>query len=676
MDSDEENMGSSSSSSSSGYGNSNSNSNNPNSSSSQRNARGGPSQRAMSEAEEDRLTDTQYRKIWEDAGIQMPPSEGLNRNVRKMFNYCARTYTYVKDFTWGLMNMDKSESYSVLTSHGANIFRSDLASAHPALSASRAFMSSPQGEKIATLREYTRQVQYGCAKAVIEKVTNISLEENPDENNPNDNGAGLGNVIFDMLTDNAGTAKVTRSEIMVEIIFIQVANIVLFNASSEYEGGGVSFLERQIEIMYGREALQQYKNVVTGDVTKSYVNRTWLYALLIFLDQNRINDRAREITNCPMTWFGFSALAATVFKYKDVDASRLGHAIDAALGGQVSTRINSANKVTNLQQLKMFLRDRIATGEDVRYTKEEIVHLVTDAGFPDGDRPVTINSLDESIQMMSNEIIRNERNLPTIGAEMDVASEKDTNALNRFVNESRGIAQPPVPRDTGARDSALYNGEMYDPNSPRDDSQQSLGPEFTARNDEETYYEPHVDPRWQKYKTPSLEFLERSGQLPPPPTQEFIDYQARTGYGKSTIPKGMYMKANAMQVDDFSYDKPGYNTSFGTPRSSKTSLQGLPGLRQNFLVGNKVRINDASSVYNGQTGTIVDKSSYAGAGSSGETLTIRFDSGINEQVDSKNVILVSGRGGKGRKTRKVKRSRKTKKAKKSKKSKKSRRSRK
>ena len=599
MDDDDEDLTSSSSSSSSStFGNnSNSNSNydrnsnsnyDPNMFSERGRATGRPRPRGtpkgppppprtpMTDDEGDRLTDQQFLDSWTKAGVpQVPINIGTNRRIRQLFNYCSNTLNYLNNFGWGLMNYEKAPTYRELSKYGATINRGELTGAHTALMGSRAFHASTEGVKGDKLREYTTQVQYGCCKAVVDKVVNITSQDNPNSDNPNDNGAGLGNLMFDMLTDNAGEAKNSRSEIMAELIFIQVANIILYNISSQYKEGGVSWLEKQVRQLYGEEAAQQYKQIVTPDITLAYINRTWLYALLIFLDNNQRNNRAREIMNCPTSWFGFAALGATVFKYRDDMLLNLPHQIDSALKGKVQRRavpeIAAVGSITNLTQLKTFLRDAIAVpSASVRYTKNEIVHLLTGPGFPEDNRPITLNSLDESIDAMSREIVHNAGNLSAIQVEIDAANAESTRAYDQYLDNSNGASFG----DQRVHASALGQG-LFDPMATRDDSQGSLD---NWSNSQETAFSPTDNPKWQKFTVPTNEFLNASDYpyAPPPPVA------ARVDLGNSNI---------ASSIDPY---RRNYNTI--GERSSITSTRGLLGLQSdNSSNSNFSNSNSANS---------------------------------------------------------------------------------
>ena len=558
---DDDLTSSSSSSSSSTFGNnsnsnSNSNSNYDPNMFSRSSARGGP---PMTEAESDRLTDSQYARIWEESGIpHVPINIGVNRRVRQLFNYCSNTLTWLNNLGWAVMNYDKTSTYNELSKHGATINKGELTGAHTARLGSQAFHASNEGVKGDKLREYTTQVQYGCCKAVVDKVVSITSEDNPNEDNPNDNGAGLGNLMFDMLTDRVGPAKESRSEIMAELIFIQVANIILYNISAQYEGG-VSWLEKQINIIYGAEALQQYKTIVTTDNTLAYINRTWLYALLIFLDNNPRNNRAREIMNCPTSWFGFAALGATVFKYRDDRLLDLPHQIDSALKGR--TNIIGVGSILNLQQLKNFLRNTIAGPYDsVRYSKSDIVGLLTDAGFPEDNRPITVNSLDESVDAMSREIIRNAGNLSVLGEEMDESAAVSTSAFNKFSDKSKGVAYASL-RDQQVRPSALGQG-LFDPDRSNLEghSQESID---NSPNSQETAFSPRNDSNWKKFTVPTNEFLEASGY------NQSIGKAPGVEFGNSNL------GSTVRSTDPYRVD---YRNPRGQ-RSSNTSAMGLTGLR-------------------------------------------------------------------------------------------------
>jgi hypothetical protein len=520
-------------------------------------ARGGPRRGPMTEEEGAALPDEAYEQSWIDAGVsQIPINIGTNRRVRQLFNYCSNTLNYLNNFGWGLMNYDKTSTYNELSKHGATINRRELTGAHTALMGSQAFHASTEGVKGDRLREYTRQVQYGCCKAVVDKVVTITFEDNPNQDNPNDNGAGLGNLMFDMLTDTAGEAKESRSEIMAELIFIQVANIILYNISAQYEGG-VSWLEKQIRTMYGEAALQEYKRIVTTDDTLAYINRTWLYALLIFLDNNPRNNRAREITNCPMSWFGFAALGATVFKYREVEPDILPHQIESAIKGR--TGIVGVGSITNLTQLKKFLRDAIAGSSSVRYDKVQIVNLLTDAGFPDDNRDITLNSLDESIEMMSGEIVRNAGNLSALGAKMDESAYVSNRAYDQFSEQSKGVAYASL-SDKKVHPSALYPGEMFDPMATRDDSQRSID---NWDNSQDTDFEPRDNPNFKQFTVPTREYLERSGQIQKEAPSQGVSARGVSARGVST-------------ADPYRFN---YNNPREIPRSTNTSAMGLTGLR-------------------------------------------------------------------------------------------------
>jgi len=656
------------------------------------------SARGMTAEEEARLSDAAYLKVWNDAGIPHPPlSASMNRRKKQFFMYVFDCLGYASNSLFALRNPGMADAYEDLSSKGAVINRSDLddksgrfGSAVTALQGSQAWHASPEGQKSATIRDVTERIQYALCKAVIQKVSDISFEKNPDVDNPNDNGAGYGNVVADMLSKNTGSAKEARSEILAELIYIQVANIILHNISAQYVGG-ISWLEDQIRLMYGAAALQEYKHIVTDDNTQSYVNRVWLYALLIFLDQNPTNNRGRQITNSPTSWFGFTALAAVVFKYRDIEI----------LPHQIEMAISDTQQITTLDGLKQFCKETIAVdgefGNPARYTVGEIDHLFDFNMFPRDDLDVTLERLDESVQSISSEIKRNASGLRAIGSEMQTGRDAAARSYEKYVEQGLGV-QSGVPRDLRVRPSSLYEGQYFDPdrrNIGRDNSQRSI--DDNSQNSLETAYSPVGTENLAAPPGtfPSKSFLDYSGYTASilPPTAAFVEKQEATGYNKSTKGNSEYKQQLQQNLASSSSNSNNpYAKFYNSKQPTITSVLGLSGNRDMnsnsnsssssqqshwFEVGDNVVTNA------GQQGIVTNATAYAGSGTHGQRLTINVGNG-SVNVDSSKVKLASSSsrdssmnmGGRRRKTRKIRKYKKTKKAKKSKKSKKSRKSKK
>jgi hypothetical protein len=595
----------------------------------------------MTAEEEARLSDAAYLKVWTDAGIPHPPiSASMDRRKKQFFMYIFDCLGNAGDYLFALRNLGMTDAVLDLSSKGANIHRRDVedktgifGNAVTALEGSQAWRASPEGQKSKTIRDITECIQYTLCKAVIQKVIDISLETNPNRDNQNDNGAGFGNVVADMLSINTGHEKAARSEILAELIYIQVANIILRSISAQY-AGGISGLEDQIRIMYGAATLQEYKKIVTADNAQAYVNRVWLYALLIFLDQDPTNERARQMTNSPTSWFGFSALAAVVFKYRDIEI--LPHQIDMAISG--------AQQITTLDSLAQFCTRTIRDADG--YTVDQMDHLFEFNGFPRDNRPVTLATLDESVQLVSDEIKSNAASLRANGEEMQTGRDAAARSYEKYVAQGLGV-QSGVQRNLEVRPSSLYIGQYFDPdrrNISRDNSQASVNNSQNSL-DANSRFEPYGNFAAPPGTFPTRDFLERTGYTGsiPPPTAAFVEQQQKTGYGRSpkglgeyTQEQGQKESASSSRLPQYPHARP-YSSS--GDRTTITSVHGLSGNRN------------------------MNSNSNSSSSSSGNSMSDESDE------DTKG-------GRRRRKTRKIKKHKKTKKAKKSKKSKKSRKSRK
>ena len=461
---------------------------------------------SITEEEEAMLTEEEFQQLY--TGLpNIPTDAGWRRTWIRFCTTLASGAQWFSDAIWVARNGDKEGTCFALASQGYDPSRRDIETAHPVLQASARWRSSPEGERSKTLLDMALDIKWAASKALENELHDLILQENI----PSDNGAGHGSILSVLLSNNAGASLEHRSKITSLMAIIYASEIISFNTASQYTGGP-QYIATQVTNLLGRDAAQEYRQLVTTKNDLRYINVMygWLFALIF--DRNPLNAPVQDIVPFPTNMWAISYLA---MRLSSQDSTAYGHTL--------ITEMARADGITNRSQLSdalvsffaLYNRSGTPAGS---YSRDEIITLV--ASFPDEPFPLSEINMGQWMTALSDEIKADCQILTQASSERLAGIQRSSELEKKFL--SGRVGKPVASMDTldqyrssivnpGERVDDLAVGSSQDPFMFGDKGHISEQMKYDEIADEEAE---KISLPSQKSRFPSKGYMAATGKLP------------------------------------------------------------------------------------------------------------------------------------------------------------------